>query len=175
MTYPAETARTIAGAQQGDKPVLAAFMGGKEVMPGRDELVADGLPDYTSPERAVAALKAMVDYGAWRNRAPRVVTRFPVNRRRVERIILRHRRSGKLQIGEVDAKEILGAYDFVIPKGQLVQSAEQAVEAGRHLGYPLAVKIASPDIIHKSDLGGVRLNLATPDDLVDAYDLMAVC
>jgi acetyltransferase len=95
MTKPAETARAIAASVKGEKPVLAAFMGGKDIMPGREELVAHNLPDYPSPERAVAALKAMVDYAAWRMRPPRIVTRFPVNRRRVERIIARQLRSGR--------------------------------------------------------------------------------
>ena len=89
-------------------------------MPGREELVAANLPDYPSPERAVAALKAMVDYAAWRLRPPRIVTRFPVNRRRVERIISRQLRTGRLYIGEAKAKDILRAYDFIVPDGRLV-------------------------------------------------------
>jgi len=84
MTKPAETARAIARSNKGEKPVVVAFMGGADVMPGRDELVAAGLPDYPSPERAVAALQALVEYAAWRKRPPRMVARFPVNRRRVE-------------------------------------------------------------------------------------------
>ena len=87
MTKPAETAKAIAGCVRGDKPVLASFMGGRDVMPARDELLASSLPDYPAPERAVATLRAMCDYAAWRRRPPRIVTRFPVNRRRVNRII----------------------------------------------------------------------------------------
>ncbi|MDJ0766237.1 MAG: acetate--CoA ligase family protein [Myxococcota bacterium] len=172
MTLPAETARAIGKAIRGEKPVLAAFMGGKEVMPGRDELVTYGLPDFPSPERAVAALKAMVDYYRWRHKPPRVVTRFPVNRRRVERIIGRYVRGGQHNVGEVDAKEILRAYDFKIPTGQIAQDVDQAVEIARSTGFPVAMKIVSPDIIHKSDLGGVKLNLSTPDAVADAFDLM---
>ena len=65
------------------------------------------------------------------------------------------------QIGEVEAKEILRAYDFKILEGKLVESAEAAVETAERLGYPVVMKIVSPDIIHKSDVGGVKLNLAT--------------
>ncbi len=172
MTRPAETARAIAERLKGGKPVLACFMGGHDVMPGRDELVALGLPDYSSPERAVGALKAMVDYSQWRGRPPRVVTRFPVNRRKVERIIARHVRAGRLQIGEAKAKEVLRAYDFTVPAGRLAVSAEEAVEVAEHAGYPVAMKISSPDVIHKSDVGGVKLNLATPDEVRDACELM---
>jgi len=172
MTRPAETARAIAGCLKGDKPVVAAFMGGADVMPGRDELVAAGLPDYPSPERAVAALKAMVEYAAWRRRPPRVVTRFPVNRRRVERIITRRLRTSRLQIGEVKAKNILDAYGFKIPEGYLATNSSEAVEIAERIGYPVAMKIVSPDIIHKSDLGGVRLNVTNSEAVADAYDLM---
>ncbi len=159
MTRPAETARAIAAKANGEKPLLASFMGGSDVLPGREELVAANLPDYPSPERAVASLKAMVDYAAWRLRPPRIVTRFPVNRRRVERIISRQLRTGRLYIGEAKAKDILRAYDFVVPDGRLVGTVEEAMEAAPRIGYPLAMKIVSPDIIHKSDVGGVKLNL----------------
>jgi len=172
MTRPAETARAIAARANGEKPVLAAFMGGADIMPGREELVAANLPDYPSPERAVAALKAMVDYAAWRLRPPRIVTRFPVNRRRVERIISRQLRAGRLYLNEVKAKDILRAYDFVVPEGRLVSTVEEAMEAAPRIGFPLAMKIVSPDIIHKSDVGGVKLNLNSVQEVADAFELM---
>jgi acetyl coenzyme A synthetase (ADP forming)-like protein len=172
MTRPAETARAIAASVHGAKPVLAAFMGGEDIMPGREELVAHNLPDYPSPERAVAALKAMVDYAAWRLRPPRIVARFPVNRRRVERIISRQLRTGRCYVGEVKAKDILRAYDFIVPDGRLVSTVEEATEAAPRLGYPLAMKIVSPDIIHKSDIGGVKLNLNSAQEVADAFELM---
>ena len=105
----------------------------------------------------------MCDYAAWLRRPPRVVTRFPVNRRRVERIIQRHLKTREYDIGEVAAKDILRAYDFNVPPGQLAATADEAVEAAGKLGYPVAMKIVSPDIIHKSDVGGVKLNLNSPD------------
>jgi len=172
MTDPAAIARAIARHAHGEKPLLAVFMGGHEVMPGRDELVAAGLPDYSAPERAVGALKAMVEYAAWRERPPRIVTRFPVNRRRVERILSRHLRTGRKQMGEVAAKEILRAYDFNVPPGRLAGSAEEAVEIAERVGYPVAMKIASQQVVHKSDLGGVQLNLATRSQVRDAFELM---
>ncbi|MDF1614740.1 acetate--CoA ligase family protein [Desulfurivibrio dismutans] len=174
MTKPAATARAVAAGLTGDKPVLAAFMGGEEVMPGRAELVAAGLPDYPSPERAVAALKAMHDYASWRRRPPRVVTRFRVNRRRAERIITRRRRSGHRQLGEVRAKNVLAAYGFQIPEGYLATTADEAVEAARRIGFPVAMKVVSPDIVHKSDLGGVKLNLVDAEAARDAFDLMSL-
>jgi acetyltransferase len=172
MTNPTETARAIAGCLHHDKPVLAAFMGGREVLPARGELVAAGLPEYPSPERAVGALRAMRDYATWRQRPTRIVTRFRVNRRRVERIVTRGIKTGRLQVGEVKAKSILAAYGFRIPEGTLATGAAEAVEAAEHLGYPVVMKIVSPDIVHKSDIGGVRLGITSRDAVADAYDLM---
>lgn len=172
MSRPAETARAIISSLRGDKPVLAAFMGGQDVMPAREEFVQANLPDYPAPERAVEALKAMCDYAAWRRRPPRIVTRFPVNRRRVERIIARQTRMGLKEVGEVNAKEILAAYDFVVLPGEFARSAEEAVTVADRVGYPVAMKIVSPDVIHKSDVGGVKLNLASAQQVRDAFDLM---
>ncbi len=172
MTWPAETARAIAASMQGKKPVVAAFMGGKDVMPGRDELVSANLPDYPSPERAARALKVLVERQTWLNRPPRVISRFPVNRRRAERIIGRHLRTGRFQVNEVDGKSLLRAYNFNVPSGQMAYDADEAVEIAFRTGFPVAMKIVSPDIMHKSDFGGVRLGLASPEQVRDAFDLM---
>jgi acetyltransferase len=114
----------------------------------------------------------MSDYAAWRVRPPRVVTRFPVNRRRVDRVIQWQMRSDIQQVGEVEAKEILRAYDFNVLDGFLARSAAEAVDAADRIGYPVVLKISSPDIIHKSDFGGVRVNLSSAEQVRDAFDLM---
>ena len=174
MTRPEDTARAIANTIDGAKPVVATFMGGIDVLPGRKELTATGLPDYDSPERAVLALKGMREYAAWKQRPPRRVTRFRVNRRRVERILSRRQRIGLLQLGEVKGKDVLGAYGFRIPTGALASSSEEAREVAERIGYPVAMKIVSPDIVHKSDLGGVHLNVASGEAAEDIYDLMTI-
>jgi acetyltransferase len=172
MTRPLETAQQIIKCSRREKPVLVSFMGGNDVEAGRAALAQAGFPEYPSPERAVAALKAMRYYESWRNRPPRVIVRFPVNRRRVERIIARQLRAGQLYVGEVKAKEILRAYDFDVPAGALVTTPEQAVETAGMIGFPVAMKISSPDIVHKSDIGGVKLNLSNPEQVRDAFELM---
>ncbi|RUM36857.1 MAG: CoA-binding protein [Desulfobulbus sp.] len=172
MTKPSETARAIARNMDGKKPVLASFMGGRDILPGRQELAAAGLPDYESPERAVAAFKAMHEYGVWKKRPERLVTRFPVNRRRVERIISRRQRTNRLQLGEVKSKDILRAYGFHTKQGRLASSADEAAEIARFIGFPVAMKVVSPNIIHKTDLGGVKLNLSSSQEVEDAYELM---
>jgi acetate---CoA ligase (ADP-forming) len=172
MTRPLELAEKLAAVHKGKKPLLAAFMGGKEVAAAKEKLMELGIPNYPSPDRAVTALKGMYDYAAWKCRPARIVTRFPVNRRRVDRIMQMQMRSGEEQVGEVEAKEILRAYDFNVLEGQLSRTADEAVEIAERIGYPVVLKISSPDIIHKSDFGGVRINLANADQVRDAFDLM---
>ena len=173
MTQPMETASAIIeSAQLQTKPLLVSFMGGKDVKPGRELLFEKSLPEFESPERAVYALRSMLDYSLWRQRPPRVVTRYAVNRRRVARILRTHQKSGNYHIGEISAKEILHAYNFTIPTGFPVFSVEEAVEKADLLGYPIAMKIVSKDVIHKSDVGGVRINLMNVESVRDAFDLM---
>jgi acetate---CoA ligase (ADP-forming) len=171
---PAEIAKAVATCIDGIKPLVAAFMGGSSIMASCQELADAGLPCYKSPERAVVALKGMREYAAWKQRPPRTVTRFKVNRRRVERILFRRQRTGMLQLGEVKGKDILGAYGFHVPAGALASTAEEATEIAERIGYPVAMKIVSPDIVHKSDLGGVFLNIPDSESAEDTYDLMTL-
>lgn len=172
MTAPLELAKQLHATHNKKKPLLTAFMGGKEIIEAKEFLMQAGIPNYPAPTRAVSAFKAMSDYAAWRVRPPRVVTRFPVNRRRVDRVLQWQMRSDIQQMGEVEAKEILRAYDFNVLDGFLARTAGEAVDAADRIGYPVVLKISSPDIIHKSDFGGVRVNLSSADQVRDAFDLM---
>jgi acetyltransferase len=117
-------------------------------------------------------IKAMTEHVRWRNKPKRVVKLFPVNRHKVEIIIERHIRQGMREVGEADAKEILEAYGFATPKGALATTPEQAASIADQIGYPVVLKIWSQDIIHKSDVGGVKLGLRNSQEVMDAFDLM---
>jgi acetyltransferase len=171
-SLPLEIAETIIKHCPNSKPLFVSFIGGAEAQKAKNLFRSRGVPEYDSPERAVAALKAMCDYVKWTRRAPRIVTRFRVHRRKVERIIYRSLRANRLYIGEVKAKDILNAYDFQIPEGYLATSPEEAVEIAERIGYPVAMKIVSSDIDHKTDLGGVRLNISNRMGVLDSYELM---
>jgi len=174
MTAGSETAEAVVrmNAASSEKPVLASFMGSAKVSRAVRILRDGGVPQYASPEAAVGALRALNDYVRWRARPRRVVKLYPVNRRKVERIIDRHLRRELREIGETESKEILEAYGFVTPKGSVATSPEQAVGIAEQLGYPVVMKIWSPDIIHKSDVGGVRVGLGSSREVRDAFDLM---
>jgi acetate---CoA ligase (ADP-forming) len=172
LTRGIDIAKVVSECTNGVKPLLACFMGGKDAIPAMAELVNRNLPDYPSPERMITALKAMYEYNLWTHREPRVVTRFPVNKRRVERVFNTYKRMNNVQIGEVDAKKVLRAYGFSVPNGALCLSASQAIDVAEWAGYPVAMKIVSRDIIHKSDVGGVKINLRNKEEVRDAFDLM---
>lgn len=174
MTQPAETARTIAQKADGDKPILMILMGSDEARIEHIKLVDKNLPIYPSPGRAVAALSAMWKYQQWQSMPERVVTRFPVNLRLVERIVTRQLKANLMQVGEVETKEILRAYDFAVPDGQLAGSPEEAVDIAKRIGFPVAMKIVSLDVLHKSDVGGIKLGISSSEEVRDAFDLLSL-
>lgn len=173
LTRAKETIEAIKNCYAGvSKTILCVLLGESKTHDMHLQLIAAGLPSFPTPERAVVVLKGMFQYGEWQQRPVRTVTRFKVNRRRVERILYRRQRTGRLQVGEVKGKDILGAYGFHVPDGSLASSAEEAVEIAERIGYPVAMKIVSPDIVHKSDLGGVVLGVSNSESVEDSYDLM---
>jgi acetyl coenzyme A synthetase (ADP forming)-like protein len=154
------------------KTVLACFIGAEKIAEALAVLRAGGIPQYLAPESAVEVIRVMTEYVRWRKKPKRVVKMFPVNRHKVEIIIERHIRQGIREVGEAEAKEILEAYGFVTPKGALATSPEQAVNIAEQIGYPVVMKIWSRDIIHKSDVGGVKLGMRNAQEVMDAFDLM---
>jgi len=142
------------------------------VEPGIQVLRKGGVPQYDSPESAVETLNVMCEYVRWRARPKRVVRLFSVNRRKGESIVERHLRQGILDIGEAEAKDIIEAYGFATPRGSIATTADQAAGIAQQLGYPVVLKIWSPDILHKSHVGGVKVGLKSEQEVKDAFDLM---
>ncbi|MHC4326222.1 MAG: acetate--CoA ligase family protein, partial [Planctomycetota bacterium] len=174
MTQPAETARSIAQKANGDKPILMILMGSDEARVEHIKMVDSNLSIYPSPGRAVAALSAMWKYQKWQSLPERVVTRFPVNLRLVERIVSRQLKANLMQVGEVETKEILRAYDFTVPEGRLAGSPEEAVDIAKRIGFPVAMKIVSLDVLHKSDVGGIKLGISSSEEVRDTFDLLSL-
>jgi acetyltransferase len=172
VTLCAQTAEVLCEAMNKSKPILACFLGGEDVNPARTIMLSRGLPDYRSPEKAVNALKAMSDYSEWLQAPQSQQAQYAADRLAVTSTIQSYRDAGNVQVNEVDAKKILGAYGIRTAAGALVKSADEAGRFASKLGYPLVLKIVSPDIIHKSDVGGVVLNLKTRKQAVAAFETM---
>jgi acetyl coenzyme A synthetase (ADP forming)-like protein len=174
MTEPASTAEVMVRitGKKPAKPVLACFLGAGKIAEAAKILRKGKIPLYDETEKAVSTIKTMTEYLRWRNRPKRVIKLFAVNRRKVENIIERYLRRGVREISEEDSKEILEAYGFVTPKGSIATTAEQAANISQQLGFPVVLKIWSPDILHKSDVSGVKLGLNSATEVMDAFDLM---
>ncbi len=173
MTQIEETAHLVGEiAARYDKPVLGCFMGEAKVGPGIKILNEHKIPNYPFPERAVGALRAMADYRRWLERPPLEVEEFEVDRERVREVFAQVRAEGRVTIGDAEARAILQAYGIPIPQSRLARTPEEAVEIAEEIGYPVVMKVASPDILHKTDIGGVKLNIASAADVRDAFDLL---
>jgi acetyl coenzyme A synthetase (ADP forming)-like protein len=173
MTEIEQTAHAVGRmAQESDKPVLGCFMGEARIEAGVDVLWQYGVPNYPFPERAAAALAAMSAYRCERDRPifepqPSEVC-IPVVRELFDRV----RGEGRVSIGDAEAWTVLECYGFTVPKSRLAKTPDEAIEIADEMGYPVVMKVASPDILHKTDVGGVKLNLRSADDVRDAFDLI---
>ncbi|HEC22415.1 MAG TPA: CoA-binding protein [Chloroflexi bacterium] len=173
MTDIVGTAEAVADlSDRLEKPVLACFMGEAEVRKGIDILTKRGVPNYPFPERAVEAFRAMSDYRNARARPLPSFEHFDVDQGAVRKVFEKVRGEGRVTIGDFEAREILQAYGLRTPESRLAKDPDEAVRIAGEIGYPVVLKIASPDILHKTDVGGVKVGLASPSDVRDAFDLM---
>ncbi len=169
MTQIEETAQVVVDvSSSSDKPIIASFMGGTEVARGIEILRLGNVPNYSFPERAVAALEAMSRYREWRDKPEEKPKRFRVDKAVVAEVFGRARKAGRDALGDVEALQVLSAYGIPIPVSRLSHSPEESVRIAEEIGYPVVMKIVSPDILHKSDVGGVRIGLTSPEEVRNA-------
>lgn len=174
VTQVEETARIVGDqSQHSTKPILGCFMGQDAVEPGVRTLNRYRVPNYPVPERAVAAMAAMMRHRRWRQQPPIELKSFEVDRDQARRVFQRVRAEGRIALGSLEGREILEAYGIPTPKTFLARDPDEAVRLAGEIGLPVAVKIASPDILHKTDVGGVKLNVMSLADVRNAFDLMA--
>jgi acetyltransferase len=157
-------------ARESTKPVLASFVGAMAVEAGVARLEDGGIPHYSFPEAIARTLAAMTRYTSWITR-PRTGYRTfdDVDRARARAIIERAPPGFLLESAAMD---LLDAYRFPLLPWATASSAEEAVERAVAIGFPVAMKIVSPEIIHKVDVDGVRLNLSGPAEVAAAYTTM---
>ena len=152
-----------------DKPVVAVLMGKQGLPQGRAELNEAGIPGYIFPESAARALAALARQSEWVARPTTSDQRLPVDRARAIAIIERARGEGRAKLSEIEVLELLAAYGIPVAEAGLARDAHEAASIARTVGYPLVLKVVSPDITHKTDIGGVKLGIETEDELREAY------
>jgi len=145
------------------KTILTCFMGQKKIKRAVEILRNNGIPNYGDPEDAIRVFEAMFRYGEWLKRPVEVVKTFPVSKSRVDHILNESIKEGYLEIGGERALQIMKAYGIPTVKNYLVKELDEALEVAERLNSSLAMKIESPAISHKSDTGGVLLNLKPTD------------
>jgi acetyltransferase len=161
-----DTARAIAEtAEKSGKPVAACFMGERRVMPGRRILQEAGVPSYEFPEDAVFSLSSMFDYAEWKNRPKEEDVRVERDKSKAAEVIEGAKSRGCVEVVEFQAQELLKAYDLPVPETRLARTSDDAVEAAREIGLPVVLKIASPQISHKSDVGGVVAGISSEEQV----------
>jgi len=173
VTLPVETAEMVADiAQKSTTPIFACWIGGELTRPASDLLTSRGIPAYPEPERAVRSIRAMLDQRRWLERAPFAPKAFEIDRAKIEKVFLTSRQAGRLQIGDAEARDVMEGVGLRVPKAALARDPEEAVHLAEQIGFPIVIKIASPDILHKSDIGGVKVGLQSASDVRDAFDLI---
>jgi acetyltransferase len=163
-------ARGIAGlAKDADKPIMTAFMGEKRVRGARKIFQDHAIPTYDYPEDAVAALDAMFRYHQWLEKPEEEYQSFEANTREVRQVFASVIKQHRHDLMEGEARQILTAYGFRLPENRIARTTKEAVAAASEIGYPVVMKIASPDVLHKSDMGCVRVGLETDAMVEEAF------
>ncbi len=171
MTEVEETARVVAEEARGaEKTVFAVFMGGEESSRAEEILREAGVPNFQFPEEAVRTLKAMREYTEYLARPRRTLVRFDVDRGKVRETFDSVLAQGRKELVEVEAREVLASYGLPVARTRLATNLEECIRAAREIGYPVVLKIASPLILHKTDVGGVVVGIRDTDELVNAYE-----
>ncbi|MFB6080586.1 MAG: acetate--CoA ligase family protein [Haloferacaceae archaeon] len=151
-----------------EKPIVTCLMGGKLTHEAVHRVQRRAIPNYFAPKRAVASLDVLARYREIASREYEPPTTFDVDAERVRGILADAADRGRTALG-VEAMDVLDAYGISTPDGDLAESADAAEAVAREIGGPVAMKLASPDLLHKSDAGLVRTNVAL-DDVASTYD-----
>jgi acetyltransferase len=174
MTDPTQTAEALrAHAGQWNKPVLASWMGGADVAAGVQILNAGGIPTFPYPDTAVRAFQYMASYSynlSGLYETPSLVEESEtVDRARVEAILRAARDAGRSLLTEDESKRVLAAYGIPVVDSIVAETEDDAVSAASNIHYPVVLKLHSRTITHKTDVGGVKLDLADEAGVRFAY------
>ncbi|URD52818.1 bifunctional acetate--CoA ligase family protein/GNAT family N-acetyltransferase [Chroococcidiopsis sp. CCNUC1] len=181
MTDPTKTAEalksyveTLPVTSLQDKPILASWMGGADVIDGEKILNDAGIPTYQYPDTAARVFSLMWRY-SYNLRGIYETPALPVNLADsnscslVTQIIDTARQQGRTILTEVESKQVLAAYGIPVVPTYIARSEAEAVEYSDRIGYPVVLKLFSETITHKTDVGGVQLNLPDADAVRSAY------
>ncbi len=163
-----ETIATV--APKSGKTIVGCLMGLVDVSPGIEVLEKNGIPHYSFPEAAVRSLATLYNYQRWTERPRTRVKRFDVDLKLAKQIIARAKQAGETNLSQHDAMRVLEAYGLPIAKTEFAKTREEAGRSAKRIGFPVAMKIVSPDVVHKFDVGGVKLDLTSERDVLESFN-----
>ncbi|MDS0298438.1 acetate--CoA ligase family protein [Halogeometricum sp. S1BR25-6] len=168
LDYDELAADTVELQERHDKPVAACFMGGERVKPAAEVLTEAGIPNYFDPARAVGGLDALSRFRDISEREYDRPTTFDVDEERAREILSDVEGREDTRLG-VEAMDLLDAYGIETPQGDIVDAPEDALTVAEGIEGNVVMKIVSPDILHKSDIGGVKVGVPN-EEVFDAYE-----
>ncbi len=175
MTHPTQIAEKMRPwARTTGKPLLASWMGGSEVAAGEAVLNHAGIPSFPFPDTAVRAFNYMWRY-AYNLRGLYETPSLPrgedgPKRDEAARIVAEARAAGRTLLSEIESKRLLAAYGIPTVETRLARTADEAAAAASAIGFPVVVKLHSETLTHKTDVGGVKLDLGGEADVRAAFD-----
>ncbi|MEJ2024721.1 MAG: acetate--CoA ligase family protein, partial [Deltaproteobacteria bacterium] len=174
MTDPTDVVKVLRkGLNRRPYPVFSTLMGGADVEAGRDLLNKEGIPTYDTPERAIRSFMFLHTYARNLKLLQELPSKLPQNvtfdEDRAKKVIEKGLEKGEGILSETESKQLLSAYGISTNRTQAVESLDEAVHLGTEIGYPLVMKVLSPDISHKTEAGGVLKDLRSEEDVREAY------
>ncbi|MHB9128971.1 MAG: acetate--CoA ligase alpha subunit [Candidatus Humimicrobiaceae bacterium] len=173
MTQAYETAVGIVEVMQnspGKIPILACFMGGKAVKEGIDYLIEHRIPNFDIPEGAVSATRVMMNYYEWLVKKEEKGKTFEADKKAVKEIFDSIREKKRFELGENESRKVLEAYKIRVPQAITARNIAEAKAFTKKVGYPVVLKIDSPDILHKTDVGGIKVGIRNDLELETGFN-----
>ncbi|HXY86963.1 MAG TPA: acetate--CoA ligase family protein [Candidatus Acidoferrales bacterium] len=170
-TEPSKTAMEIVRLSVSTgKSVITSFVGGEQLSRAIEILKMGKVPNFQSPERAVKAVANLMKYEMRSREEPRQTFKITSKKTDVLSQIDKVKKDGRITMSEEEGRVVLKAYEVRTPDEKHANSREYAVKAARSIGYPVVMKVSSPDISHKSDVGGVVVNIKSDRETKNAYE-----
>lgn len=164
----------VAMSKKYKKTMLASLMGLDEGITNREILAEGDVPYYTYAEGSIRALAAMLKFSNWIKSPEGKLPKFKVDKLKAKKIIDKVKKEKRPNLLEEEGQEVLKAYGLPLPKSALAKTEADAIKIAKQIGYPVVMKIASPQIIHKSDAGGVKVNLTNDTEIKEAFKTIVV-
>lgn len=168
VTEPKKTVRMLFELQHNfpDKPIIASLMGGDSFYESGNILSSRGIPCYPFADRAIESISALVRYSKILEKPGKLnIPRFHTDKRSVRKIMEKALTEGRSVLLGHETTAIASAYGINVPATKLATTQDEALEMADEIGYPVTVKISSPHIIHKTDIGGVKVGISSPEEL----------